>query len=377
MNVSLVADLVRGGHQFVGLSPESITKLAELRQFFTLLPLVDHNAVDPHTAKVSGDDDALISAIYDALTKNLRSHRQWDADHMTAVAVTRVAITQNNVGRAPAPRVRGEAHHEPEGAGSPRRLIAQSREGTDEAGPASPAAPREDATPGGMKLFDVPMNLSQVSAAHPGPGVALATAGLSDDCVHRCSVQVTALPPLNEQYQPACTFGITTTDVFDDIEASQWVGVTWRVGNSLPCALQLVATTANDQPVLRGADGHVFVEIGDVLTMETRPRQPIARAPVRKYEELYRQQREKIAETAPRGVEVDALFYINGRLVGTLQGIDGFQPVVTSNKYRHKPDDIADDKGLRRRADRGFAGCRFGVQLCAGAGAVIYDLCQK
>jgi hypothetical protein len=373
MNVNLVAELVRAGHQFVGLSPESIRKLAELRQFFALVPQVDSNRTDPHTGKISADDDALIDAIYAAIANNTRTHRKWDADCLMHVALNRVTVTSNNIGR-PDPHVARGAPVTDHSNTSPRRTItSSSTKAGDE--PSHTATSAQDArdttTAGGMRVFDLPMQLSCVTGMGTGPAVALTQHGLTGDCVHRCTIQVVELPPLDAAYQPACTFGVTTPDVLADA-ACPWLGLTWRVGTSLPCAAHVNATNVHDQPTLRGADGHVFIHVGDVITMELRPREPVARGGMRRYEALYAEQEGSLSRRAASEAAVDAYFFVNGKHVGVLQGAEQFQPIAPNNKYRS--DAIEDDKGKVRRPRHGFQGCRFGVQLCPGAGVVVYDL---
>ena len=108
--------------------------------------------------------------------------------------------------------------------------------------------------------------------------------------------------------------------------------------------------------------------------MEVRPRivPRDAHRASGKYAALYAEQRQAMADLAAPQRPVDAFFFVNGLPVGQLLGVHEMQPVVPSNKYR--TDSAEDAKGVVRRPQRGFTGCRFAVRLCAEAGAAMYDL---
>jgi hypothetical protein len=377
LNVTLVAELVRAGHQFVGLSPDSMRKLAELRQLLTLVPLVNRNLTDARTGMVSSDDDALVDAIYQNVLSSTRYHRHWDSELLCNVLVSRVTVASNNIGLEEPPVTRGQPMYDPAVAhgGSPRRTLIQSPIArADSADCATETGTRGTTTPGGMQLFDVPMHLTAVKGAGLGHSVALTRTALSGYSVHRCSIQILQLPAESASSMPACTFGITSTDVAFDAE-TPWIGLTWRVGTSLPCAAQLTATTTNEQPVLRGADGHVFIKVGDVVTIETIPREALQRAPVKAYGDLYADQQQRLTYKPPAPPAIDVKFYVNGRLVGTLVSADQFLPISANNRYR--TDDLEDDKGKVRRPRWGYDGSRMGVKLCADAAVAVYDIGAK
>lgn len=375
MKVDNVAALVRAGHKFVGLSDRSVAKLEELRQFFALVP-AQANVVDGRTGETTCDDDALIDALYNVVVNKMTNHADWDVQRMVDVTIGRATITSTNIGRTTPLVVRGEI------PGSPSR--ARAREGSPSANSPSRAvatqdAPasgnderRDDTTDGEMRLFDVPMHLISV-ASIAAQGIAVVEHPLTASGIHRCTVQVTAMPPHDGMVdEPPCIFGICHQSVAEENEISKWIGLQWRAGFCLPCAANVTATTVNDQPAVRGADGHNFIRVGDVLSIETRPTRAESRTLPPKYEKMLSEQRNRSGAVQPPPVSIDAFFFLNGVQVAKLANVGQYQPIDMSWKYRDDPGTDPKAANKRQAGAGGLTGCRFGVQLCPGAAVALY-----
>jgi hypothetical protein len=379
MQTSDVVTLVRNGHKFVALSDASLNKLAHLRQVLAVVPHAEPVETSPHGV-VSCDDDALVNAIYAAILGNSHQHTAFDEATATGVEFSKRTVNRSGLGRgADDLQVREVAADAEAGAVavvsgassivSPHRAVLQT-------GP----------LPATIPTLDVPMNLA-IAAGVVGAAsnVALISTPLTDGATHRASIQIMAMPDTAPGGgNGRCYFGICDPDVVKSAtketgefvnaaaanaigcnSTDRWIALQWRAeGTALPSTAMVSATGPSGQPQLNlSTDNHLFVNVGDVITMETRPR-PAAAAAARpnKYAAMM--------DPAPAGLVVDATVLINGEVVGRIPAITDLQPI----RPRVGSAAAEDPKGARRMTAQGIGRCVFGVQLCAGAVVALHSL---
>lgn len=328
-----VVNLVREGHTFITLSPESLEKLRNLRILLC------------GSAQSGNVDDNLIDTIVQGFSQSVRLHCHVAPNFLKMVELRREIVGEGNFPTAEKFISIADAA-EKEKTDSSLGLFLTS---------ASEARPV--------------VHLRTVVEGKAERSIALLSGPLSAFGVHRASIQVLSIAEDTyrsggnragaEAHHPHCGFGICTPDAVQSDSPESWMMVQWNTSLSLPLALMFAATTIGGQPHVEAPNESIFVQVGDVIGLELVPNKRVDSSGPQTLD---------LGKAAfMRGnalAQVDLHVYVNGSRILRIVNLSQFLPIGRSKKLGPDQGNLCNDLNH----------LHFGILLAPNAKVAVVDV---